>query len=313
MSLPCGGQGRLPHGLDIGLLDTHIEPTMNYLKTAVLLAALTALMLVVGRALGGEQGMYFALAFAAVFNLGSYWFSDKIVLAMYRARPIAEAEAPKLYRTVGHLAQKAKIPMPKLYHVPTPALNAFATGRSPKHAVVAVTDGLLRHLDENELEGVLGHELSHVLNRDMLISTIAATIAGAISMLASMARWALIFGGWGRSSDERRGGGGLEMLVMLIVAPIAALLIQMAVSRSREYAADQSGARLCGNPHYLASALKKLHAVAEEVPLHANPSTAHLFIVNPLTGRGLMHLFSTHPPVEERIKRLMEMARTRSF
>lgn len=280
---------------------------MNYLKTAVLLAALTALMLVVGQAIGGRVGMYYALVFAGIFNLGSYWFSDKIVLAMYRAKPITEAESPKLYRTVGHLAEKARVPMPRLYTIPTPALNAFATGRSPKHAVVAVTDGLLRHLDENELEGVLGHELSHVLHKDMLISTLAATIAGAISMIASMARWAMIFGGVGRNQDERR-GGGLEMLVMLIVAPIAALLIQLAVSRSREYAADQGGARLCGNPLSLANALKKLQAGTQQIPMSANPATAHLFIVNPLSGRSLMNLFSTHPPVEERIRRLYDLA-----
>lgn len=280
---------------------------MNYLKTTLLLAALTALMLVVGQALGGRVGMYYALAFGAIFNLGSYWFSDKIVLALYRAKPITESEGPTLYRTVGRLAQKAKIPMPKLYLIPSPALNAFATGRSPKKAVVAVTEGLLRNLDENELEGVLGHELSHVLNRDILISSIAATIAGAISMIASMARWALIFGG-GRGSDDNRRGGGLEMLVMLIVAPIAALLIQLAVSRSREYAADESGARLCGQPLYLANALRKLHLGSQEIPMGANPATAHLFIVNPLTGRGLLHLFSTHPPIEERIKRLERMS-----
>ncbi len=280
---------------------------MNYLKTTLLLAVLTALMLVVGRALGGEQGMYFALIFAAVFNLGSYWFSHRIVLAMFRAKPISEAESPKLYSTVARLAQKAGVPMPKLYLIPSQALNAFATGRSPSHAVVAVTEGILRHLSNEELEGVLGHELSHVLHRDMLISSVAATIAGAISMLASMARWALIFGGVGRSGNDRGGQNPIASLVMLIVAPVAALLIQMAVSRSREYAADVGGARLCGNPLYLAEALRKLHGASQIVPLTASPATAHLFIVNPLTGRGLLHLFSTHPPIEERILRLERM------
>lgn len=279
---------------------------MNYLKTTVLLGSLTALMLVVGRALGGETGMYYALIFAGIFNIGSYWFSDKIVLAMYRAKPITEAESPDLYSTVAQLAQKARIPMPRLYLIPSPALNAFATGRSPQHAVVAVTDGLLRHLNRDELEGVLGHELSHVIHRDMLISTVAATVAGAISMLASMARWALIFGG-GRSSNDRDGHNPFASIVMLIVAPIAAMLIQMAVSRSREYAADVGGAKLCGNPRSLANALKKLAAGAEQIPLAANPATAHLFIMNPLSGRGLMHLFSTHPPIAERIRRLESM------
>ncbi|MBI2982063.1 MAG: zinc metalloprotease HtpX [Deltaproteobacteria bacterium] len=279
---------------------------MNYFKTTILLASLTALMLVVGRALGGETGMYYALIFAGLFNIGSYWFSDKIVLKMYRAKPITESESPALYSTVARLAQKARIPMPRLYLIPSPALNAFATGRSPQHAVVAVTDGLLRRLNRDELEGVLGHELSHVLNRDMLISTIAATAAGAISMLASMARWALIFGG-GRSSNDRNGHHPFASIVMLIVAPIAAMLIQMAVSRSREYAADFSGAKLCGNPRTLASALRKLEKGAEQIPLTANPATAHLFIMNPLTGRGLMHLFSTHPPIGEGIRRLEAM------
>lgn len=286
---------------------------MNYLKTTLLLSILTALMLVAGRAMGGEQGMYYALIFAGIFNFGSYWFSDKIVLAMYRAKPITESESPKLYNVVSRLAQKAGIPMPRLYYLPSPALNAFATGRNPRHAAVAVTDGLLKHLNDQELEGVLGHELSHVLHRDILISTVAATMAGAISMLASMARWAMIFGGWGRSNNDDRGGNPLASLVMLIVAPIAALLIQMAVSRSREYAADRAGAKLCGNPLYLAEALKKLHLGSQQIPLSANPATAHLFIMNPLSGRGLLQLFSTHPPVEERIKRLGEMARSRGF
>lgn len=288
---------------------------MNYIKTTILLAFLTGLFLVVGQAIGGQTGMVYALFFAAVMNLVSYWFSDRIVLAIYRGRQVSEAEAPMLYRIVSRLAQKSQIPMPKLYLIPTDALNAFATGRNPNHAAVAVTDGLMRHLDENELEGVIGHELSHVLHRDILISSIAATIAGAISMLASMARWAFLFGGYGGGTGRRddRDGNPLSALLMLIVAPIAALLIQLAVSRSREYDADASGARLCGNPLYLASALKKLQAGTVACPLGGPPATAHLFIVNPLSGRRVLQLFSTHPPVEERIRRLEGMARTRAF
>lgn len=282
---------------------------MNFFKTVFLLTALTLLLVFVGGAIGGEQGMMFALVFACVMNLGAYWFSDKLVLAMYRAQPLSETEAPGVHRIVRELTEKAGMPMPRIYRIPSPAPNAFATGRNPRHAVVAVTHGILELLNEEELKGVLGHELSHVQHRDILIASIAATIAGAISMLTSMARWALIFGGGRRDS---RGGGSnpFVLLVTAIVAPIAALLIQLAVSRSREFNADEGGARLTGNPLPLASALRKLESGCRRIPmLEASPATAHLFIVNPLRGGGIAKLFSTHPPLEERIERLERMAR----
>jgi heat shock protein HtpX len=278
----------------------------NMLKTGVLLGVLTALFVVIGYSLGGQQGMVVAFGLAVAMNLFSYWFSDKVVLAMYGARPISEAEAPRLYAIVRRLATRAQIPMPPVYLIPTDALNAFATGRSPDHAAVAVTEGILRVLDEDELEGVLAHELSHVRNRDVLISTIAATLAGAITYLAHMMQWAAFFGG-GRSSDDEEGGSPWAMLLLAILAPFAAMLVQLAVSRAREYQADASGARLAGRPTGLAKALEKLETAARAEPLPANPATAHLFIVNPLSGQTLMRLFSTHPPTEERIRRLRAM------
>ena len=278
----------------------------NMLKTGVLLGVLTALFVVIGYALGGQQGMVVAFALAVAMNMFSYWFSDKIVLAMYGARPISEAEAPRLYAIVRRLATRAQIPMPPVYLIPTDAPNAFATGRSPDHAAVAVTEGIMRILDEDELEGVLAHELSHVRNRDVLISTIAATLAGAITYLAHMMQWAAFFGG-GRSSDDEEGGSPWAMLLLAILAPFAAMLVQLAVSRAREYQADASGARLAGRPWGLAKALEKLETAARAEPMPANPATAHLFIVNPLSGQTLMRLFSTHPPIEERIRRLRAM------
>jgi heat shock protein HtpX len=275
---------------------------MNALKTTFLMALLMVLAVFIGYAIGGNGGMMIAFVFALGMNLVSYWFSDKIVLKMYKAEEITESASPRLFAVVRDLSQRAGLPMPKVYMIPTDTPNAFATGRNPQHAAVAVTKGIMDILTENELRGVLGHELAHVKHRDILIGTIAAVFAGAISMLAHMAQWAAIFGG-GRSDNER-GGGGLGLLAMAIVAPIAALLIQMAISRSREYLADEDGARFHGNPRDLASALAKLHRSAERVPMQATPATAHMFIVNPLTGRGLMSLFSTHPPMEERIKRL---------
>ncbi len=281
---------------------------MNTLKTTFFLALLTLLLMGIGQLLGGHQGLIMAFGFAVVMNVISYWFSDKIVLMMYRAKPVSESELPELSRIVRTLSQQAGMPMPRLYRIPTETPNAFATGRSPNHAAVAVTDGILRILSSDELEGVLAHELSHVRNRDILISTIAATIAGAIYMLADMARWSAMFGG--RSRDDRNNGGAQMVLMLLVavIAPIAAMLIQLAVSRSREYQADASGAALCHKPLALASALRKIHSAARAIPLEANPATAHLFIVNPLTAGGLINLFSTHPPVERRIEILERMA-----
>lgn len=282
---------------------------MNAIKTFLLLTGLMALFIFIGGALGGRSGMEYAFILACVTNLFSYWFSDKMVLAMYRAKPVTEAEAPELVRIVRGLAQKANIPMPRVYIIDSPVPNAFATGRSPKHAAVAATSGILERLDEEELEGVIGHELSHVFHRDILISSIAATLAGAVMMLASMARWGLLFGGFGGRDRENR-GGGLEILVVALLAPLAATLIQLAVSRSREYDADLGGAKLTGDPMALANALQKIsddnaHA---RVPLTTNPATAHMWIANPLRTGGLMALFSTHPPTAERIKRLEAMA-----
>lgn len=282
---------------------------MNFFKTVFLLTALTLLLVFLGGTLGGQQGMQVAFMFACLMNLGAYWFSDKLVLAMYRAQPLEESEAPAVYRIVRGLAEKSGIPMPRVYLIPSATPNAFATGRNPKHAVVAVTQGILGLLNEEELRGVLGHELAHVKNRDILIASIAATIAGAISMLSSMARWTLMFSG-GRRDDRRGNSNPLVLLVMAIVAPIAALLIQFAVSRAREFQADEGGSHLTGNPLALASALRKLEAGIRRVPmLEANPTTAHLFIANPLRLEGITKLFSTHPPIEERIERLERMAR----
>jgi heat shock protein HtpX len=277
----------------------------NVFKTALLLAVLTAMLVLLGGALGGRQGMMIAFVFALAMNFASYWWSDKIVLAMYRAEPVSEAQAPGLYGIVRRLASKAGVPMPRVYLIPTEQPNAFATGRNPEHAAVAVTEGIMRILDEEELEGVLAHELAHVTNRDVLISTIAATLAGAITYLAHMAQWAAFFGG-GRSDDEDA-PSPIAMMLMAMVAPIAAMLVQLAVSRAREFQADATGARLAGRTWGLSKALEKLEMAKQAVPMDANPATAHLFIVNPLSGQALMRLFSTHPPIEERIARLRAM------
>jgi heat shock protein HtpX len=278
----------------------------NTLKTTLLLALMTGLLLWIGQTLGGAQGMVIALVMAALMNFGSWWFSDRIVLRMYGARELSQSDAPELYATVHDLALAGSMPMPRLYLVPSESPNAFATGRSPSHAAVAVTEGILRLLSRAELRGVLAHELSHVRNRDTLISAIAATLAGVILMVARMAQFAALFGGMRR--DDREGSSGLELLVMIVVAPLAAMLIQMAVSRSREYQADATGARISHSPHDLASALEKIAMASERIPLPAGPATAHLWIVNPLRGSWIANLFSTHPPVEERIRRLRAMA-----
>src|SRR5262244_2407818 len=278
----------------------------NVLKTGLLLAVLTAMLVVIGGAIGGQQGMVIAFVVALGMNFFSYWFSDKMVLAMYGARPIDEAQAPGLYAMVRRLATRAQIPMPRIYVIQSDTPNAFATGRNPQHAAVAVTEGIMRILDEDELEGVLAHELSHVTNRDVLISTIAATLAGAITYLAHMAQWAAFFGG--RSRDDEEGGSNpIVMLLFAVLAPIAAMLVQLAVSRAREFQADASGARLAGRSYGLAKALEKIEVASRVEPLPANPATAHLFIVNPLSGESFARLFSTHPPTEERIARLRAM------
>ena len=279
---------------------------MNNLKTTFLLVFLTLLLIFVGGAIGGRGGMMIAFVMAMGMNFVSYWFSDKIVLAMYRAKEASQNDVPELYNTVSILASRAEIPMPRIYIIDNPTPNAFATGRNPQHAAIAVTTGILNVLNREELAGVLGHELAHVEHRDILISTIAAAIAGAISMIANIAQWGLIFGG-GR--NDREGSGGLVgSLLMIIVAPIAAMLVQMAVSRSREFEADRGGAIISGNPISLANALRKLDRASHQIPMNANPATAHMFIVNPLTGGGFFKLFSTHPPMEERIARLENMA-----
>jgi heat shock protein HtpX len=275
----------------------------NAFKTAFLLTALTLLLMALGRAFGGQNGMLLALGIAAVMNFVSYFFSDKIALAMYRAQPVTREQLPRAYDAVQRLTQKIGLPMPRLYVIPTDSPNAFATGRNPKHASVAVTHGILSLLNDEELEGVLAHELGHVGNRDILISSIAATLAGAITYLAHIARWGMIFGGYG-SRDDRDRGGGLAGLLMLFLAPFAAMLIQLAVSRSREYQADATGAHYTGNPYALASALSKLDAYSRRVPMAATPSTAHLFIIQPLLGMNFGGLFSTHPPIAKRIERL---------
>jgi heat shock protein HtpX len=289
---------------------------MNGFRTTILLAALTALVVWIGQMLGGSQGAVLALVMAGAMNFFSYWFSDKIVLKMYGAQEISENEDPELYGIVRELTVRAGLPMPKVYMIPEETPNAFATGRNPEHAAVAVTQGIRRILDKRELAGVLGHELSHVKHRDILISSIAATLAGAISYLAYMAQWAAIFGGGSRDREE--GGSNIfGLLFMMIVAPMAAMLIQMAVSRSREYMADEGGAKVSADPLALASALRKLQMGAQNIPLQVSDatanSTAHMFIVNPLSGSGIAHLFSTHPPMEERIARLEAMAKNMSY
>lgn len=286
---------------------------LNSFKTFFLMLVLTALFILVGTAIGGKTGAVYAFVFAALMNFATYWFSDKIVLHMYGAREISENEAPELYGIVAELASKASLPMPRIYIMENDTPNAFATGRNPEHAAVAVTTGIMRILSRDELMGVIGHELSHIRHRDILISTIAATMAGAIGMLANMARWGAMFGGF-RSSDEEGEGGGnlLAVLFVSIFASIAAMLIQLAISRSREYLADEGGAHL-SHPLSLARALGKLEMAVQRIPMDANPSTAHMFIVNPLRGGGVLSLFSTHPPIEERIARLEEMARTGRF
>lgn len=284
---------------------------MNVFKTAFFLTVLTLLFVGIGGLLGGRNGMTLAFGLALAMNFLTYWFSDKLVLKMYRARPVTEAEAPELVGAVRRLAQMGDIPMPKVYIIPSEAPNAFATGRSPHHAAVAATEGILRILNPEELTGVLAHELSHVKNRDILISSIAAAMAGALYFLIDMARWSMMFGG-GRDREERGGGaiGLAAFLVISILAPLIAMLIQMAISRSREYQADESGARLCRKPLALASALEKINAISTRRPMEgANPATAHLFIVNPLSARGMMNLFSTHPPVEKRVEILHQLAR----
>jgi len=278
----------------------------NTVKTALLLGALTGLLMLVGGLIGGKGGVYIAFIFAVILNFGSYWFSDKIVLKMYKAQEVSESSAPDLYNIVRNLALIASLPMPRVFIIPEETPNAFATGRNEKHAVVAVTEGIMRILKKEELEGVIAHELSHIKNKDILISSIAATIAGAISMLATMAQWAAIFGG-GRSGDEDNGGGIIGLIAMAIFAPLAAAVIQMAISRSREYLADAGGASITKNPYGLASALEKLTKASQVIPMDVKPSTAHLFIVNPLSGKAFMKLFSTHPPLEERIARLRSM------
>jgi len=278
---------------------------MNSLKTAVLLGALTGLLVLIGGYVGGQNGMLIAFLFAMGMNFFSYWFSDRIVLRMYRAQEVTPQQAPELHRLVQDLAMKAGLPMPRVYIIPGDTPNAFATGRNEKHAVVAVTEGILRILSREELEGVISHELTHIKNRDILIGSVAATIAGAITMLANMAQWAAIFGG--ARGDDDEGGGMIGMLAMAILAPVAAMLIQMAISRSREYLADDGGARVSGKPWALASALEKLQAASQAIPMNANPSTAHIFTVSPLSGRSFASLFSTHPPIEERIARLRSM------
>jgi heat shock protein HtpX len=280
----------------------------NHLRTTVLLAAMTVLVVLIGQWIGGRQGMLLALVLAGGMNLVSYWFSDRIVLAMHRARPVTPAQAPELHALTESLARRAGLLMPRLYLIDQPAPNAFATGRDPGHAVVAVTEGLVRLMDRREIAGVIAHELGHVKNRDILIGSIAATMAGAIMMLANMARWTAIFGGSRRQDENGGGAGALGLIVMSLVAPMAAMLIQMAISRSREYLADRTGAQIAGGSEGLASALEKLGAYAGRVrPLPASAATAHMFTVNPLSGGGLANLFSTHPPLAERIARLRGM------
>ena len=277
----------------------------NTVKTAALLAALSALLLFIGDLLGGSSGLMIAFVFAVIMNFGSYFFSDKIVLRMYRAQEVGPSHP--LHQMTARLAQRGGLPMPKVYVIPTASPNAFATGRNPSHAAVAATEGIMRLLDEPELEGVLAHELAHVKHRDILIASVAATIAATIMMVARMAQFAALFGGMG-GRDERGGSNPVALLAMVIVAPLAAILIQSAISRSREFAADRGGAEIAGTPYGLASALRKIDAAARRVPLDANPATAHMFIVKPFSGAGLLSLFSTHPPTERRIQALLGQA-----
>jgi heat shock protein HtpX len=280
-------------------------PMHNMIKTFMLMAALTALFMLAGQALGGQAGMILALVMAAVMNLSAYWFSDRVALAMSGAREVSPAEAPRLHAMVTDLAGRAGLPKPRVYIIASPTPNAFATGRNPKHSAMAVTQGLMEVLNEDELAGVIAHELGHIGNRDVLISSIAAVMAGAISYLATMAQWAMIFG-----RGRRQGGGNLiGTLAMMILAPIAAALIQMAISRSREYQADVTGARIHGNPEALASALRRLEESNQRRPMQVNPATAQMYIVNPLTAGNLTKLFSTHPPIQERIRKLRSLSR----
>lgn len=280
----------------------------NTLKTVFLMTLMTVLLLAVGSVIGGKSGVMIAFVFSLLMNFFAYWFSDKIVLAMYGAREVSEAEAPKLYSMVRRLTTKAGLPMPKVYIIPSLTPNAFATGRNPQNAAVAVTEGILRLLDEDELEGVLGHELAHIKHRDILTATIVATMVGAIVFLARMAQWSLFF--FGGSRDRENNMNWIAELVLIIVAPVAAVLIQLAISRAREFAADEGGAKISGKPLALASALKKLARGVESIPMgNAKPETAHMFIVNPLRGEGILKLFSTHPPITERVKRLEKIAR----
>ncbi|MDA8163499.1 MAG: zinc metalloprotease HtpX [Desulfobacteraceae bacterium] len=280
----------------------------SYLKTFILMAALTALFMFAGQLMGGRSGMTFALIMAGVMNFSAYWFSDKVAEAVGRAQEVSPAEAPQLHELVGELAMRAGLPKPRVYIVDTPTPNAFATGRNPEHSAVAVTRGLLQTLNRDELAGVLAHELGHVKNRDILISSVAAMMAGAISYLATMAQWAMLFGGMGRDDDRRGGGAGLiGGLAVMIVAPLAAMLIQMAISRSREYQADKTGAAIQGRPEALASALQRLEDYNHRLPMDVNPATAQMYIVNPLTAGTMATLFSTHPPIEERIRRLLDL------
>jgi heat shock protein HtpX len=278
---------------------------MNTMKTMFLMVTLTLILVFIGGLLGGKSGLTIALLMAFGLNFITYWFSDRIVLKMYRARPVGEAEAPELYSMVNRLAQQAGLPLPKMYIIDEDQPNAFATGRNPQHGAVAVTTGLMRILSREELEGVIGHELAHIKHRDILVSTMVATIAGAITYLAQMAQWSMIFGG--RREEGEEGGGLFATMAMMIVGPIAALLVQMAISRSREYEADAGGARIAGDPRFLSKALRKMEKAAEQIPMNASPATAQMFIVNPLSGGGLLRLFSTHPPMEQRIARLEAM------
>ncbi len=277
----------------------------NQLKTGIFLALLTALILIFGQILGGQSGLIIAFGLAIAMNVGSYWYSDRIVLRMYKAKEVSPQEAPGLHRIVDELSQRAEIPKPRVYIIPEQAPNAFATGRNPQHGVVAVTEGITNILTLDELKGVLAHEMGHIKNRDILIQTVAATLAGVIMFVSSMVKWAAIFGLGG---NDEEGGSPLMAIVLAIIAPIAAMLIQMAISRSREYLADQSGARFAGNPEFLASALQKLEAASKRAPMRqGNPATAHMFIVNPLSATSMANLFSTHPPIQERVQRLRSM------
>ncbi len=282
----------------------------NTLKTTLLLTSLTVLLVLIGQGVGGNGGMVLAFVLALAMNGGAYWFSDKIALKMSGAREVTAAEAPQLHGMVGELARRAEVPMPRVYLIDSEAPNAFATGRDPAHGAVAVTSGIMRLLDRDELAGVIAHELGHIKNRDTLISAIAATVAGAVTMIANMAQWAMIFGGFGGNDEEEEGGlgGMVGGLFMIILAPIAATLVQLAISRTREYGADAAGARIAGDPIALASALRKLEGWSKQMPMAVNPTTAHMYIINPISGGAIAGLFSTHPPTQERIARLEQLA-----